>query len=328
MIEMKIDIKYTIRAKGFEKVIELLWDNPENFRLGIVGNSGSGRTTILKIIAGLIDIDHSKQKHQSYVILNEEHLLRLPSAQRRAIYVDSTGLLFPHLSPEDNLFYGLVNSEFLTRGFNRDVEHNHITPDMVIKHLDLQEVLRHKTISTLSAGQKQRLGLGRALLSQPKLLLLDEPISALDESARIKVLDLLIDINNQFNIPLIYVSQNRDEMRKLCNRFNYIEVRVPTSLEILKSLSQSKFSKWFQRSILKKVPKLDLPPSPITTRERKVYDPIEDRKVAYDDQAKSRIRQNNPTSGDLNQAPSLKSNSMKSHRQRKPPGTTRKTHNK
>jgi len=192
-----------LELKGIEKKLG-------NFRLGpiymgfdrgitsILGPNGSGKTTLLDIIAGITRQDHGK------ILLNGRDISSYPPEKRYVGYLFQDFALFPHLSVRDNLFFaGTKNG------------------DRIIKLLEIENILDRK-IGDLSGGEMQRVALGRALMREPKILLLDEPMSSIDESRRKKMLVELEQILREFDIPIIYVTHNRKEALILSDRIAVI----------------------------------------------------------------------------------------------------------
>lgn len=167
----------------------------------ILGPSGSGKSTLLALIAGLL------KPARGSIHLDGECLLDTASKHWRAPHQRHIGLVFqdrqllPHLKVRDNLLYGYRQ---LKPG-ERRVE----LPD-VVALLELGELLERKP-RQLSGGEQQRVAIGRALLYAPKLLLLDEPLAALDERLKLQILSYLKRIHSEFNIPMVYVTHAPSE---------------------------------------------------------------------------------------------------------------------
>jgi molybdenum ABC transporter ATP-binding protein len=153
----------------------------------LLGPSGSGKTTLLNIISGLIRQDGGR------VILNGEDISHLPPEKRRVGYVFQDFALFPHLTVGKNLTYG-GNSRV----------------DEVAEMLGIAHLLE-KRVEQLSGGEKQRVALARALINKPRILLLDEPMSSVDEFMRKRLIVEMGSILREFDIPVIYVTHNRRE---------------------------------------------------------------------------------------------------------------------
>ena len=158
----------------------------------IFGPSGSGKTSVLNVIAGLLHPRRGRAAVDGVVLLYTEAGIFLPPHRRRIGYVFQDGRLFPHLSVKSNLLYGRV--------FARP-EREHALFEEVVDLLDLGSLLRRGT-SALSGGEKQRVAIGRALLSSPQLLLLDEPLSSLDERRKQEVMPFLAKLRDEVPQPI------------------------------------------------------------------------------------------------------------------------------
>lgn len=169
---------------------------------GIIGASGSGKSTLLAAISGLITPDSGfiTLNHQRLFSKNER--LFIPSYQRRIGLIFQDRQLFPHLTVQQNLLYGFNHLKPNQRKFH---------PDQVIELLNVMPLLTRYP-RTLSGGEQQRVAIGRAILYSPHLLLLDEPLSALDEPLKKQILAFLTDIKLNLNIPMIYVTHAHHEL--------------------------------------------------------------------------------------------------------------------
>lgn len=177
----------------------------------LFGRSGSGKTSILRAIAGLTKVDHGLVKIKDEVWQDQNSFI--PAHQRPIGYVFQEASLFPHLSVRANLEYGrrLVPSEQHKVGFDSAVEILGIAP--------LLKRATHK----LSGGERQRVAIARALLTSPRLLLMDEPLSALDHEAKQAILPYLESLHDQFAIPSIYVSHDPNEVGRLADQMVLLE---------------------------------------------------------------------------------------------------------
>jgi molybdate transport system ATP-binding protein len=171
----------------------------------ICGASGAGKSTLLAILAGLLQPMHG------FVCLNNDTLtdaaqnIFTPPHLRHIGLMWQDGQLFPHLSVRDNLLYGYQLQALDQRRFS---------PESVIELLDIGKLLAQKP-RHLSGGERQRVALGRTLLAMPKLLLLDEPLNALNASLKQPILQFLKEIPQRFDIPLVYVTHQLDEAKIL-----------------------------------------------------------------------------------------------------------------
>jgi molybdate transport system ATP-binding protein len=179
----------------------------------LIGPSGAGKSSILAMIAGLRRPDSGRIVLGDRVLFDSAAGICLKPEQRRAGCVFQDGLLFPHLSVDRNLRYGL------RRRARRD---GPITHDRVVDVLELRTLLG-RWPRTLSGGEAQRVALGRALLSDPDLLLLDEPWSALDDALKQRILEYLERIAAEFRTPMLLVSHDLPSVQRLADWIVMIE---------------------------------------------------------------------------------------------------------
>jgi molybdate transport system ATP-binding protein len=171
--------------------------------LGLQGPSGSGKTTLLELLAGLRHPDAGAIEINGRVLTDVEGACFVPPRHRRVGYVPQGESLFPHLSVRRNLLYG-------HRGGS-------VSQDRVVEALQLAPLLG-RGIRDLSGGEKQRVAIGRALLSDPEILLLDEPLTGLDPALKARVLPFLRVLREELDVPLLYVTHHADEVLALCDR--------------------------------------------------------------------------------------------------------------
>ena len=169
---------------------------------GLFGPSGAGKTSLLEVIAGLRRPTTGRVILHGRVLEDVIRKLHLPPEKRQVGYVPQDLALFPHLSARENLRFGLRQGSA-------------IQEEKVVDILELKSLLDRR-IHQLSGGEKQRIALGRALLASPSLLLMDEPLSSLDQRLKQRVLPYLQAVQTEFAIPMIYVSHARDEIESLC----------------------------------------------------------------------------------------------------------------
>jgi molybdate transport system ATP-binding protein len=175
--------------------------------IAIFGPSGSGKTSLLDLIAGLRKPESAFIEIDSLVLANTKARKQLSPQQRGIGYVPQDEALFPHLSVLANLTYG---SKRANGSSLFSLEH-------VAEVLEILHLLKDG-VGRISGGEKQRVALARALLSQPRLLLLDEPMASLDESLKTKSLNLLQRIRAEFSIPMLYVSHSAEEIMAICDQ--------------------------------------------------------------------------------------------------------------
>jgi molybdate transport system ATP-binding protein len=164
----------------------------------LVGRSGAGKTTILHLIAGILTPRSGRIVIGDHTVFDSTRGINVPVYQRRVGMVFQDYQLFPHLTVESNLHYGSSRAAQPFADFTRLIEVLELAP------------LLARYPSTLSGGQRQRVALGRAIASQPSVLLLDEPVSALDDALKANVLRHLFEILEDFQIPLLFVTHDLD----------------------------------------------------------------------------------------------------------------------
>lgn len=177
---------------------------PDSGVVALFGPSGCGKSTTINIVAGLARADRGEVALNDSVLLDTERGIDVPAEKRRIGYVFQDARLFPHLNVAANLKYAE----------RRARKPGYVTIDEVMSLLDL-EGLMSRRVHRLSGGERQRVAIGRALLTQPKLLLLDEPLAALDRERREEVLPYLESLRDQLAIPMVYVSHQFDEVLRL-----------------------------------------------------------------------------------------------------------------
>jgi molybdate transport system ATP-binding protein len=165
---------------------------------GLVGPSGAGKTTVLNAIAGVIRPDRCVVRIDGDVLADTRAGVWVPAHARRIGYVFQEPRLFPHMTVQRNLDYA-----------RRGVEPAQV--DAVIDLLNLRSLLRRRP-ATLSGGEKQRVALGRALMTAPRLLLLDEPLASIDQAHRLEILPFLDRLREEQTIPMVYVTHSMSEI--------------------------------------------------------------------------------------------------------------------
>ena len=181
--------------------------------VGLFGRSGCGKTTLVNIVAGLLAADEAHVEIDGVVLEDSRSRTRLPAERRRIGYVFQDARLFPHLDALGNLRY----AERRAHGVEK-----RISLDFVVHLLGLEALLQRR-VQKLSGGERQRVALGRALLSQPRLLLLDEPLASLDIARREEVLPYFERLRDELSIPMIYVSHQFEEVLRLATHAVLLE---------------------------------------------------------------------------------------------------------
>lgn len=173
--------------------------------IGLFGASGSGKTSILHAIAGLNTPCSGLIKIQDQTWFDSGQNINLSTQKRHVGLVFQDAQLFPHKTVKQNLLFGLKHLSQQER---------HFEADYIIELLKLDHLLQRMPIK-LSGGEKQRVALGRALLYSPKLLLLDEPLSALDANHKAEIIPFFQKVKEEIKIPMIYVSHDIQEIKQL-----------------------------------------------------------------------------------------------------------------
>jgi molybdate transport system ATP-binding protein len=179
----------------------------------LFGPSGAGKTSVINMIAGLLRPDRGHIELDGHILFDSAAAIDVPAHRRGTGYVFQDGRLFPHFSVRRNLDYGRW-----MRGLARD--------ETAFRHVcDLLDIgaLLDRRSGALSGGERQRVALGRALLMQPRLLLLDEPLASLDAARKREILPYFERLRDEAKVPMIYVSHDADEVRRIASRVVLLE---------------------------------------------------------------------------------------------------------
>jgi molybdate transport system ATP-binding protein len=175
---------------------------------GLFGASGAGKTSLINIIAGLLKPDRGVVTLDGEALDDTAAKVHVPPYRRRIGYVFQDARLFPHRNVRENLDYGRRMN-----GLAEDPAQHKRVVDL----LDIGALLDRRP-GKLSGGERQRVAFGRALLSKPRLLLLDEPLGALDEGRKLEILPYLVRLRDEAGIPMVYVSHDAAELRQLATQ--------------------------------------------------------------------------------------------------------------
>ncbi len=174
--------------------------------IALVGPSGAGKTSVLNAVAGLVTPVTGRIEVDGHCLFDSARRIDVPVHRRRVGYVFQDARLFPHLDVRRNLQYGRHGGRGTPQfGFHAIVDLLGIAP------------LLDRRTRNLSGGEAQRVAIGRALLSQPSLLLFDEPLSALDQARREELIPYLQRVRDEIRLPILYVSHHPDEVRRVAD---------------------------------------------------------------------------------------------------------------
>jgi molybdate transport system ATP-binding protein len=207
-MSLLVDIR--ARAGAFE--LAVAFETAETGVTALFGPSGAGKSLTLAAVAGALKPDAGRIVADGEVLFDRAGRIDRPMERRAVGWAFQDGRLFPHLDVEANLRYGLKRA----RGRPARVGF-----DEVVETLDIRPLLRRRT-RDLSGGERQRVGIGRALLSQPRLLLMDEPLSALDAARKAEVLPFLERLKG-LGLPVLYVTHSLSEVLRLADRLVLLE---------------------------------------------------------------------------------------------------------
>jgi len=206
MLSIKAGHRFTDGQSLFRLDVEL--DTPDSGVTAIFGPSGAGKTTLLKVVAGLLRPDYVRIQVGDTVLCDTQNSAWVPPDRRRIGYVFQDTRLFPHLNVKGNLTFG--------RRFNPPSDSPALSFEALVELLNLADLL-DRPIHRLSGGEEQRVAIGRALLANPRLLLLDEPLAALDGPRKAEILPYLEGLRHALDLPILYVSHSLGEIRRLAS---------------------------------------------------------------------------------------------------------------
>jgi molybdate transport system ATP-binding protein len=202
-VELRVQVE-----KRFENFAVLADFAAGGERLGVFGESGSGKSTLVGLIAGLHEPDRGEIVLDGQCLFNSRQRVNVPSERRNIAIVFQQPSLFPHLNVRSNLLYGYKRRAVAERG---------VDLASVVEVLQLDGLLA-RGVNNLSGGEKQRVALGRAVLASPRLLLMDEPLSALGDGLKFQIIPFLRNVSDRFRIPFLFISHSLVEMRLMAER--------------------------------------------------------------------------------------------------------------
>lgn len=228
---LHIDVKKQLGTLPLEAHLDI----PSQGVTALFGLSGSGKSSLINLVSGLINPDEGVISLNDRELFNSAENVCVPINQRNIGYVFQDARLFPHYTVNGNLRYGMKNT-------SKD-EFNYIVELLGIGHL-----LKRYPI-TLSGGEKQRVAIGRALLTDPEILLMDEPLSALDLPRKRELMNYLERLSKEINIPILYVTHSLDELLRLAERVVLLANGKVEAYDVLENIWDSPlFLPWKQEN--------------------------------------------------------------------------------
>lgn len=200
-----------IKKKLPDFVLDMQFSVPNNI-LVLFGPSGCGKTTTLRCIAGLSKPDEGHITCDERFLFDDQKLIFVPPRDRNIGYMFQEYALFPHMNVQKNILYGVKPGGNDSEGLFEEL-------------LSLLKIghLVERRVTNLSGGEKQRVALARALMAKPQILLLDEPLSALDEQIRVELQNELKNMQQMLNIPFILVTHNWDEAQAMGDQIIFMD---------------------------------------------------------------------------------------------------------
>jgi len=199
-VDESMTLDFTVRQGEFLLEIH---EHFESSAVAVVGPSGAGKTTVLDAIAGLRRPETGRIRVRGRTLFDADHGIDLSPPERRVGYVPQDVALFPHLNVRSNILYGTG------RGVAPPIER-------VLALLEIEQ-LTGRRVAGLSGGERQRVALARAVMSGPELLLLDEPLAAVDTALRERILPYIERVRDELGTPVLYVSHSADEVRRIAD---------------------------------------------------------------------------------------------------------------
>jgi len=199
----------------------------------LFGVSGSGKSSLINLISGLLNPDQGYIRLNSKTLVDTDKHICLAPNKRNIGYVFQDARLFPHYSVKGNLCYGIKDKSA-------------VNFDAILQLLGIEHLLK-RYLFTLSGGEKQRVAIGRALLSNPDILLMDEPLSALDIPRKRELLAYLERLSQEIEIPILYVTHSVDELTALAERVILLDNGKVIAYDTVQNVLHSPlFAKWKQ----------------------------------------------------------------------------------
>jgi molybdate transport system ATP-binding protein len=199
-----LEVEVERRLGGFKIDASFASNTPVT---ALFGRSGAGKTSLINMISGLLRPERGRIVVEGRVLFDEQRRVNVAPRKRRIGYVFQEGRLFPHLTVRQNLLYG---TRFIP------ARERYVDADKVTELLELGPLLERRP-HKLSGGEKQRVAIGRALLTSPRLLLMDEPLASLDAARKSDVLQYIERLSDETRVPIVYVSHSIEEVTRLAH---------------------------------------------------------------------------------------------------------------
>ena len=200
-----LEVRAKHRLGVFQLDVELV--APTGGIVALFGRSGAGKTSLVNMLAGLLRPTEGRIALNGTVLFDSAARIDLPPERRRLGYVFQEGRLFPHLDVRGNLLYGFRRVPAAERA---------IRLEQIVELLDIGPLLRRRP-GSLSGGEQQRVAIGRALLANPRLLLMDEPLASLDATRKAEILPFIEQLRDKLRLPIVYVSHDMGEIVRLAD---------------------------------------------------------------------------------------------------------------
>ncbi|KAE9527099.1 molybdenum ABC transporter ATP-binding protein ModC [Testudinibacter aquarius] len=218
---LEINVKKQLGSLALSANLQI----PSNGVTALFGLSGSGKSSLINLVSGLSLPDQGYIQLNNRTLVDTVRKINLPPEQRHLGYVFQDARLFPHYTVKGNLAYGMKK---VSKAVYQEI----------IELLGIEPLLKRYPL-TLSGGEKQRVAIGRALLTEPELLLMDEPLAALDLPRKQELLDYLDRLAKEINIPILYVSHSLEELLRLAQRVILIQQGKVLAFDDLETIWQS-----------------------------------------------------------------------------------------
>lgn len=206
-----LSLDILLRRGAFERRVRIRDDARV---VALTGHSGAGKTSALNAIAGLVTPVEGRIEIDQRVLFDSATGIDLPAHERNVGYVFQDARLFPHMDVRHNLLYGA--------GRNTVDVVSEFSFDDIVQLLGIGALLQRRP-ENLSGGEAQRVAIGRALLSRPRLLLLDEPLSSLDRARREELIPYLQRVRDEIRLPMVYVSHSLEEVHRLTDAVHQMD---------------------------------------------------------------------------------------------------------